>query len=59
LAAGARAAISTLWQIQDESAHILMTSFYRHWLISKDSEAAALADAKREAIQQDLVGSPA
>ena len=54
MGAGARAVLSTLWQVHDDAARSLMESFYRHWLEGKATRAGALARAKRELIAGGL-----
>jgi CHAT domain-containing protein len=50
LTAGARAVLSTTWEVDDAASERLVTSFYRGWLHDKKSRVRALADAKRRAI---------
>jgi CHAT domain-containing protein/tetratricopeptide (TPR) repeat protein len=54
LDAGAQAVIATLWQVRDQAARALIETFYRNWLRSGLSRAAALAAAKRAAIAGDV-----
>lgn len=50
LLAGAKSAISTLWSIDDTYSFVLMKHFYKH-LASGDRPASALAEAKRDMLQ--------
>jgi len=50
LLAGARAVVSTLWQIDDSSSLFLMKHFYAH-LLEKRSPASALTAAKRDMLR--------
>jgi len=50
LLAGARAVVSTLWQIDDSSSLFLMKRFYAH-LLEKRSPASALTAAKRDMLR--------
>jgi CHAT domain-containing protein len=47
LIAGARAVVSTLWQVDDQSSAYLMKRFYLH-LAAKSPPTFALAEAKRD-----------
>lgn len=52
---GARAVLSTLWEVQDRSARDLIVQFYRNWLQEEGrSRIEALAEAKRHAIREGL-----
>jgi CHAT domain-containing protein len=50
LEAGARSAISTLWEIDDDSSLFLMKRFYAH-LSTGESVASALTTAKRDMLR--------
>ena len=50
LMAGARAVISTLWQVDDSSSLFLMKQFYAH-LTANQSAASALTAAKRDMLR--------
>ena len=50
LMAGARAVISTLWQVEDSSSLFLMKRFYAH-LTANQSAASALTAAKRDMLR--------
>ncbi|MFT7618791.1 MAG: CHAT domain-containing protein [Planctomycetota bacterium] len=54
LLAGAKSVLSTLWQVQDESAQRLLTDFYEQLIDEKSSRIHALAEAKRSAIRQGM-----
>lgn len=52
--AGARASLTSLWPIGDESTSRLMAVFYRNWLIQELNKAEALRQAQLEMKRQGL-----
>ena len=58
LAAGARSVRVSLWKVNDKSAAILMTSFYRELLARGRPAHEALADARRLLLQSEETRSP-
>ena len=54
IASGARAVLSTLWEIRDRAARELLADFYERWIGCGRPRAHALAEAKREAIHQGV-----
>jgi len=56
LAAGAGSVISTLWNIQDESAGFIFSDFYRRAQISPIGQA--LAETQRRALASSVYNLP-
>jgi CHAT domain-containing protein len=56
--AGARSALATLWQVADEAAAVLMTTFYQQLQTPGVSRARALQQAQVKLLQQPQYAEP-
>jgi CHAT domain-containing protein len=54
LFAGARAVLSTMWEVDDAAASELVAGFYKSWIKGRETRVRALAESKRRAIRADV-----
>jgi CHAT domain-containing protein len=54
LFAGARAVLSTMWEVDDAAASELVAGFYKSWIQGRETRVRALAESKRRAIRADV-----
>ena len=58
LKAGAKSALATLWETDDQAAALLVNAFYRHLISPDASKAAALQKAQIEVMADPRFGHP-